>query len=363
MVELSLALAATALGVVFLRTSISEGDSAPVAFEVATGVLAAAGLILFRRSRPVALTLVLIPLGILFALPMGATPVALFAVGLHRRPWVAASLVALHSVLVAAIYYIALGATRLYVESVVFLVLLHVSLVAIAMLIRSHRLLVASWAERARQAEEGQRLRVEQARLAERERLAREMHDVLAHRLSLLAVHAGALEVRRDASDGEQHAAGVIRATAHDALEDLRSVIHMLRAPAEDQPQPTLGDVPALVEQSRSAGADVGLTLDGGDGVPETVGRHVYRIVQEALTNARKHAPGAPVSVAISGGAEHGLDVTVHNTITAQGPAMPGAGTGLAGLRERVALVGGRLEHGPTAAGEFHLRAWLPWTQ
>ncbi|MCO8273328.1 histidine kinase [Actinoplanes sp. TRM 88003] len=361
LVEVSVALVAVALGLFFAVNSVSEGDGAPVAVEAVTGVLAVAGLVLFRRTRPVTLALVLIPLGILFAMPMGATPFALFAVGLRRPAWVAAGLTALHAVLVASIYLIALGSTRLYYETVIFLVLLHVSLVAIAMLVRSHRQLVASWAERARQAEEGQRLRVEQARLAERERLAREMHDVLAHRLSLLAVHAGALEVRREASDDEQRAAGLIRETAHDALEDLRSVIHMLRAPAENQPQPTLGDVPALVEQSRSAGVEVGLTLDGGEGVPATVGRHAYRIVQEALTNARKHAPGAPVRVAISGCAEHGLDVAVRNALAPGGAEMPGAGSGLAGLRERVQLVGGRLEHGPTAAGEFHLKAWLPW--
>ena len=361
LLELSLAAVATLLGLFFLMTSISEGDGAPLPVEAVTAVVAAAGLVLFRRTRPVALTLVLIPLGILFAMPMGATPVALFSVGLHRRGRVAVALTGLHAVLVAVTYYVALGSTRLYYESVVFVVLVHVSLVAIAMLLRSHRQLVASWAERARQAEEGQRLRVEQARLAERERIAREMHDVLAHRISLLAVHAGALEVRRDAPAGEQQAAAVIRQGAYDALEDLRTVIGMLRAPVEDQPQPTLGDVPALVEQSRLAGAQVGLELDGGEGVPDAVGRHAYRIVQEALTNARKHAPGAPVRVAISGCAETGLDVAVANTLTRGGGALPGAGAGLAGLRERVQLVGGRLEHGPTPAGEFRLRAWLPW--
>jgi signal transduction histidine kinase len=83
--------------------------------------------------------------------------------------------------------------------------------------------------------------------------------------------------------------------------------------------------------------------------------------VQEALTNARKHAPGAPVRVAISGCAEQGLAVAVENALAPGGGVLPGAGSGLAGLRERVQLVGGRIEHGPTAAGEFHLKAWLPW--
>jgi signal transduction histidine kinase len=188
------------------------------------------------------------------------------------------------------------------------------------------------------------------------------MHDVLAHRISLLAVHAGALEVRRDAPAAERDAAGVIRRCAHDALEDLRQVIGMLRdQPEEDRPQPTLGDVPDLVAQSREAGAAVDLSLADAPEVPAGVGRHAYRIVQEALTNARKHAPGAPVRVAVSGGAEQGLVVEVDNPLVA-GAGIPGAGAGLIGLRERVLLAGGRLEHGPTAEGGFRLRAWLPWT-
>ncbi|SNY57485.1 sensor histidine kinase [Paractinoplanes atraurantiacus] len=361
LVELTLAAVAVALGVFFTVNSLGEGDGWPVRAEAVAGAIAVAGLILFRRSRPAALTLALIPFGIFFAMPMGALPIALFSVALHRRGPIAIALAALHAVALAVVYGFALGLTRVFYESVTFIVLLNVSLVAIGMLIRSHRQLVASWAERARQAEEGQRLRVEQARLAERERIAREMHDVLAHRISLLAVHAGALEVRRDASPEEQKAAGTIRQSAHDALEDLRTVIGMLRTPGEDRPQPTLGDVPALVEQSREAGAEVGLIFDGADGVPEQVGRSAYRIVQEALTNARKHAPGAPIEVTISRTADPGLTVEVGNALAAGGSRLPGAGAGLTGLRERVHLIGGRLEHGPTPGGEFQLKAWLPW--
>ncbi|MDY7090238.1 MAG: histidine kinase, partial [Actinomycetota bacterium] len=307
-----------------------------------------------------------LPLAVLFAMPMGALPFALFSLAVYRRAWLPVTLLGLHAAVIAVVYRVALGATQLYYESVVFVVLVHVIAVVLGMLTRSHRQLVASWAARAREAEEGQRLRVEQARLAERERLAREMHDVLAHRISLLAVHAGALEVRREASAEEQRAAGVIRECAHDALEDLRSVIHVLRAPAgtesaDAKPQPTLGDVPALVEQSRVAGAEVGLVFDGERDVPESVGRHAYRIVQEALTNARKHAPGAPVEVAITSGASRGTEVAVRNALTGPGPLLPGAGAGLTGLRERVALVGGRIEHGPTPSGEFRVKAWLPW--
>jgi len=366
LLEISLAVLATLLGLFFVLNPRGDGEGAPVVVEATAAAVAFAGLVLMRRRWPIALTLALIPLGILLAMPMGATPVALFAVALHRPGRVAIALAALHAVLVAVTYGLALGLVDEVYESVAFLVLLHVTVVAVAMLIRSHRLLVRSWADRALQAEEGQRLRIEQARLAERERIAREMHDVLAHRISLLAVHAGALAVRRDAPPAERGAAEVIRQCAHDALEDLRSVIGMLRAPADDRPQPTLADLPALVEQSRSAGeqvglVDAGLELPAGDAVPDQVGRHAYRIVQEALTNARKHAPGAEVRVEISGGAERGLRVEIGNALAPSRAAIPGAGAGLAGLRERVHLVGGRIEHGPTPAGEFQLRAWLPW--
>ncbi|MEU4242301.1 histidine kinase [Actinoplanes sp. NPDC026619] len=318
LLEILLAALAMLLGLFFVANSVSEGDGAPIALEAAAAAVSLTGLVLFRRSHPVALTLFLIPCGILLGMPMGATPVALFAVALHRRARVAIALAALHAAAAAVIYGLVLGLTRAYFESVAFLVLLHVSLVAVAMVIRAHRQLVASWAERVRQAEEGQRLRVEQARHAEREQIAREMHDVLAHRISLLAVHAGALSVQRDASEDERQAAGVIRQCAHDALEDLRSLLGMLRAPAVDHPLPTLDDVPALVEQSRGAGANVSLSLtntDDPETVPDQIGRHAYRIIQEALTNALKHAPGSPVRVAIDVRHMEGLSVHVVNDL------------------------------------------------
>ncbi|MFI7547071.1 sensor histidine kinase [Actinoplanes sp. NPDC049599] len=361
LVEAALAVAALALGSFFLWTTLTEGDGWPIGVELVAGAVAVAGLVRYRRSRPVALALTLIALGLVFGLPMGATPIALFSVALYRPARVTVAVTAVHAVSLAAVYLIALGPTRTYWEATISLVLLHVILVGIGMLVRARRRLVRSWAERAREAEHGDELRVEQARLAERERIAREMHDVLAHRISLLAVHAGALEVRRDAPESERAAAGVIRRSAHDALEELRQVIGMLREPADDRPQPTLADVPALVEQSRDAGERVELELTAAE-VPAGVGRHAYRIVQEALTNARKHAPGARVRVAVTGHAEQGLVVEVGNPLRAGGPALPGAGAGLVGLRERVQLAGGRLDHGPTAAGEFQLRAWLPWT-
>src|SRR5438105_8059610 len=145
----------------------------------------------------------------------------------------------------------------------------------------------------------------EEARAAERRRIAREMHDVLAHRLSLLSVHAGALEFHPDAPAEEvAEAAGVIRESAKTALEELRGVIGVLREDRSESvtqpPQPTLADLAALVEESRAAGMRVSARIEPGDAAPPAaVGRTAYRIAQEGLTNARKHAPGAAVTLTV----------------------------------------------------------------
>jgi signal transduction histidine kinase len=238
------------------------------------------------------------------------------------------------------------------------------------MVVRSRRLLVLSLRDRAERAESEQQLRVAQARALERTRIAREMHDVLAHRISLLSLHAGALEIRPDAASADvARAAGVIRASAHQALEDLRQVIGVLREPSAERgverPQPTIAGLPPLVGESRDAGVPVRLDLrvDDPAEVPDGTGRAAYRIVQEALTNARKHAPGAAVCVTVAGAPGKGLRIEVHNGPAAGGaaPPLPGAGTGLIGLAERATLAGGGLRHGADGAGGYALRAWLPW--
>jgi signal transduction histidine kinase len=238
---------------------------------------------------------------------------------------------------------------------------------------RVRREQLLSLRERAARLESEQRLHVEQARDAERRRIAREMHDVLAHRVSLLSVHAGALEFRPDAPPGEiAEAAAVIRASARSALEELREVIGVLReggdgeAGEPEPPQPTFADVPALVEESRTVGMRVRCRIDvaGAETAPDVLGRTVYRIVQEGLTNARKHAPGAAVDVSVSRDGQ-GVVVEVVSRrpvgVAVAAEPLPGAGSGLIGLSERVALAGGDLQQGPDAAGDFVLRATLPW--
>jgi signal transduction histidine kinase len=131
-----------------------------------------------------------------------------------------------------------------------------------------------------------------------------------------------------------------------------------------EKPQPTLVDLPMLIDESRKAGMRVQLECEVADlgAVPEAMGRTAFRIVQEGLTNARKHVDHAEVSVIVRGAAAEGLTVELRNPWpVASTTPIPGAGMGIIGLAERTALSGGRLEHGRTPAGEFRLWTWLPW--
>jgi signal transduction histidine kinase len=236
-------------------------------------------------------------------------------------------------------------------------------------LARSRRELLISLRERARRAEAEQGRRVAEARMAERHTLAREMHDVLAHRLSLLATYAGALEYRPDSSPEQlARAAGVVRGGVHQALEELRQVIVLLREEDNEdddlRPQPTLADLPDLLAETREAGQTVRLCEEAGDvaTLSPTVARTAYRVTQEGLTNARKHAPGLPVDVLLGGAPGTDLLIDIRNPLPAEesAPLVPGSGLGLVGLTERVRLAGGQLDH-EIIDGEFRLHASLPW--
>lgn len=333
--------------------------------DVVLGVACLAGVYWCRRW-PVAFAVFAILAGTISTLGAGTPLVGVFAVAVHR-PWrtsVAVSLLAILSVFGSLLLY---PLPHFWLNAAVG-ILLTAALTGWGMFVRARRQLLASLrADVARERERATE-RVATARRAERERIAREMHDVLAHRLSLLAVHAGSLQFRPDTSPAEiSLAAGVIRDSAHTALEDLRSVIAVLRdLDADDltRPQPTAAELAELVEESRSSGLAVRLSTPAGlDRVDPTTGRTLYRIVQEALTNVRKHSPSAHVEITVDGSPGEGLDVTVHNTITAAaGSGVPGSGTGLIGLRERAALAGGSLEHGHVAGGAgYRLQAHLPW--
>ena len=212
------------------------------------------------------------------------------------------------------------------------------------MFVRARRQLLFTLRERALRAEADQRLHADRARMAERTRIAREMHDVLAHRISLIALHAGALEVRPDLPPEVRETAELLRLTARQALEELRGVIGVLRedraGAAAPAPQPTLSDIPRLIDETRRAGAkiDFEMQVDQPQAAPRALGRDAYRVVQEALTNIGKHAERTAGRVRVTGAADTGLHVSVRNRLpvaTPAGPALPGSGAGLLGLQER----------------------------
>ncbi|MEK9522972.1 sensor histidine kinase [Streptomyces sp. NPDC087908] len=368
-VDTSIFLLAALVGLIAADTSAQYTSGAVTVVDQLLGAAGCCALWL-RRRWPAGLAIGLSVLNLVAPVAAGALLASLFSVAVRRPFREVAAIGALAVAASTAQAFIRPDPTTNTGLSIALGFTLILLVTAWGMLVRSRRQLVEALRERARRAEAEAELRAAQAQRLAREAIAREMHDVLAHRLTLLSVHAGALEFRPDAPPEQvARAAGVIRDSAHEALQDLREIIGVLRAPGEngdggDRPQPTLATLGALIEESREAGADVVLdtTVDEPSTVPAATGRTVYRIAQEGLTNARKHAPGTTVTVTVRGRPGEGLTVDIHNPAPdGPVPPVPGSGQGLIGLTERAVLAGGRMEHGPAPDGGFSLHAWLPW--
>jgi signal transduction histidine kinase len=367
-------------GLVFVSGDPARSDGSTLAVDLSLGVVSVAAIGL-RRRFPLEVGVLTALAGTVSTSAGGAAFVGLFTVAVHRRAAFAYAVTVLNCG--AAAVFLAwrpqtiFGTpphTTPYWVSLAFVSSINAAVLGWGMVVRSRRQLVLSLRDRAERAEGEQRLRADQARASERARIAREMHDVVAHRVTLVALHAGALELRPDLPPEEiARTAELIRTTARAALEELRSVVGVLRNPGDSEeaapqtPQPRLGDIARLVEESRRAGVRVELALDVPDSGPEEVpgplGRDAYRIVQEALTNVAKHATGAVTTVSVTGGPGDGLRILISNKLPAAAvrSALPGAGAGLLGLAERVELAGGELRHGRTADGDFEVAASLPW--
>ncbi|GAA4386032.1 histidine kinase [Actinomadura verrucosospora] len=246
-------------------------------------------------------------------------------------------------------------------------------------------LLRAGW-ERAERLEHQQRIVAERERLRERARIAQDMHDSLGHELALIAVRAGALEVAPGLQDRHRAAAAELRTGAADATDHLREIIGLLRDDAAEDPaagepsaavgspatplRPARESIPDLVDRARASGVPVRLTGDphaddGHAGLGPMAALTAHRVVQEAITNAAKHAPGAAVTVALARNGNGGTTVTVANDPPPDGPPdgpplLPSGGRGLAGLTDRVRLLGGTLHAAPTPAGGFRVTADIP---
>ncbi|AZM74754.1 sensor histidine kinase [Streptomyces sp. KPB2] len=225
-----------------------------------------------------------------------------------------------------------------------------------------HELQLAGW-EHAHQMELQQRILIDQARLRERTRIAEDMHDSLGHELSLIALRAGALQVAPGVAESFRSGAGELRESTARAMEHLREIIGVLREDDSDSPlDPSQSGIGALVDRTRASGVRVDLEQVGEpEQLPAMTDKALYRVVQESLTNAIKHAPGAPVTVRVEYG-RGGVMVTVRNAAPQEPPAddRPSGGRGLIGLRERARLAGGRVHAAPLPDGGFQVTARLP---
>ena len=217
--------------------------------------------------------------------------------------------------------------------------------------------------DRAERAERERHLLAEQARAEERARLAGEMHDVVTHRVSLMVLQAGALGITAT-DEATRQAAGELRAAGVQALDELRDLVGILRTEPEDDQAPATSGLAELVAESTAVGTPAELVEQGDPALASpVVGRTAYRIVREALTNVRKHAPGAHVVVRVSYD-ESQVRLSVRNTVAAAPPdrslAATGSGVGLASLRQRIDLVHGTLRAAGTPDGGFCLEATMP---
>ncbi len=380
-VDAVLCCVAVLLGMVVLGVVKEQGDLPGWAAEVdpLLGLVACCAL-WWRRGSPLAVALIGLPAVALAtsALPAGAVIVTNLALRLRWR----------QALLMLGAYVVCMvpsgpllsgAADDLWFDAAFSLAYL-LTAFASGSALRSRRLLVERLRVDAERARAEHERRLADARRGERQAIAREMHDVLAHRISLLSVHAGALAYRtRQAEAGAGPAlssaevaesAEVIRGNAHQAVEELQEVLNVLRAEGGGEPVsllPRIADIDGLVADARATGQPVDfrteLTADAVRDLRWQMHRTVYRVAQEGLTNARKHAPGTPVRVRLAGGPGGGLTVEVRNGLPAApraDGAVPGTGAGLTGLAERVRLDGGTLDHTATD-GTFTLRARLPW--
>lgn len=333
-----------------------------LAFGVAAWVV-----VLWRRSAPFLVALLLAVLAVVSTAAVPAALVAFGSLATRRRVRELAPVAAVWLVgvlTVAALGIDLVGVALPWWEVVVAVgataVVLAVALAA-GLAVGARRDLVAALHERVRLTAEEQRLGEERARHQERTQIAREMHDALAHRLSVTAMHASVLRHRTDldAADRDE-AVAALHDSSRQALADLRELLTYARGPSrsdDDRPQPTLDRLDELVAETPLARTDCVVDLER---LPPTVSRHSFRIVQECLTNARRHAPGQRVDVAISGAPGRELAIVVRNALAGPRQGAPRPGLGVIGMQERARAVGGSVSVRP-GVDEHVVSVTIPW--
>ncbi|SOE03816.1 sensor histidine kinase [Blastococcus haudaquaticus] len=355
--------ALTATATIAIGVVTPEAGLVPDAVLLTGSALLVVTLFLFRRSAPLVPFAISAALGALMPDLVIGLLLTTYAVGRYEGRWpvrIGAGLVGG----VAVLQPWALSGSNEWVGAIGGVAVAIVLPGALGVWQRTRALLLLALRDRAERAEAERELMAREAVLGERTRIAREMHDAVGHRVSLMVLQAGAIEMAaRDAERVEQ-LAGQVQTAGRQALEELRQMVGVLRGGDVDDdaplgPQPALDAVPVLVDGAREAGMTVELRgLPSGSPVDAAVGRAAYRIVQEALTNAGKHAPGAPVCITVDRPGDR-LVVSVVNGAGGSGQPVSG-GYGLVGLAERVRTLGGRFSAGPRLDGGFAVEAVLP---
>ena len=354
----------SAVAVTLTRRAPGEAGALPASVAATGTVVLAVLLLVLRRRAPLVPFAVSVVLTALSPAVTGAVLITSYAVGRYGSRWpvrVVAGVVG--SVAVVQPWALeTLDETAGAVTAALLVVVLPGALGAWA---RARSDLMEALTERAERAEAERELQAREAIATERARIAREMHDAVGHRVSLMVLQAGAIEMAATDRERVEQLACQVQVAGRQALDELRQAVGVLRDGDDDgaplSPQPGLDDIERMVKECRAAGMDVGMTrpVDAAS-VDPMVCRAAYRIAQEALTNAGKHAPGAHVSVAIERPAGRLVVRVVNGPATELVHASSSGGFGLVGLRERVRTMNGTLRAEPRLDGGFLVEAVLP---
>jgi signal transduction histidine kinase len=354
---------AVVVGLPVIGTSVGNGvqqDRAVAGLLVGVASVAA---LLVRRRWPFATLIAILAVAVVspvdaqFVLPL---MVALYTIG-ATRSWEAA-IAGAAIVVGTGLIYVLVGGPGLGYDDLVATALACAIASGVGLFIGSKRSSMEALEERAERLHRERELLAERAVAEERVRIAQELHDVVAHNVSLIVVQARALAATV-ADPRVTEATEGIAGLGREAMAEMHRTLKLLRAPAQLAPQPGLGDLDGLLERSRTAGLHVELAVEGEPRpLPQGLDLSAFRIVQEALTNVVKHADRAPTRVMLGYGPD-ALELTIRDSGDAATDAPPAGvgGHGLIGMRERAALFGGTLSAGPCDGRGFEVRASLPY--
>ena len=379
-VAVDLLLVAVITVVPLLFVAIRPGEGRPsFQGELLIGAAIAIPLLVLRRRWPVPLLgVALVGSVVLMAITEERTPllaavvVLLFTVATayERRTAVIAGIVTVAVLYTAALTFLDTG----WISPEVFAIVAWSALaVAAGDAVRSRRAYDVEVADRARRAEAAREEAARRQVVEERLRIARDLHDLVAHRMAVITVQSAAAKVLlRSDPDKAEESLESVRASASTVLDELGGLLQVLREPGDDNdpaathtaptvPAPGLGDLDELIESFAAAGLQVDTRTTGAtSGVPETVQLAAYRIVQEALTNAQRHGDGRALLEFTRTPAA--VDLVVENHRPAGAPDTAGSGFGLIGMHERVAACGGTIDAGPVGTDQFRVAVHLPFT-